>query len=151
MFFIAKSMTTICGCCLQPNNEKSLQIFRTICKIRGSRSSVAEDPCLLGCDAPSLGASFLHNVRRNSKIDPVAHIRILESFCHHLGESVPSDSFLNCSVDTAPGRKLVHRTRIQCDNVFFRKPACHRCCTYLTTWPTFHTKYKTSPCSLFTT
>ena len=182
-----------------------------MCKIRGSHRSVAEDLCFLGRDALSPGASSLHNVRRNSfKIDTVAQIRILESFWHHLGGSVPfllvspwrvstfrfgvtlegqylsfwrhlggSVPFLLTSpwrVSTFPfdvtleGQYLqiifltVSLTLPQGESLFvglesknpvwqciFRKPACHRCCTCLTTWPTFHTKYKMSPCSSFTT
>ena len=45
------------------------------------------------------------------------------SFWCHLRGSVPSDNFLNCFVDTAPGRKLVRGTRIQESSVtmYFQK------------------------------
>jgi len=70
-----------------------------MCKIRGSHRSVAEDPCLLGCDAPSPGASFLHNVRGNSKVDTVHISEYWNPFDITLEGSVTSDCFRNDFVE----------------------------------------------------
>lgn len=101
VLFVAESMTTFFLYVSCSWTTKTVADFWHHMKIWGSCSSVAEESSLLGCDIVSVGASFFRNIRMNSTIDIMAYLKRLESFLHQLGESLPTNIFLHCFVDTA--------------------------------------------------